>query len=485
MNLKGFKVAFKDLASGALLPASYEKTERFSNLPAKKGQPVTFDLKADGNLETKSYVHTLEISFQDEYDQSYTLEKKVYIPVRKAGDQVLDLALENVKIPVGVRSGNDFTVAFDLVNRSQSVLTNVTAKLEADAGFLAKSAPIQQGKQVAPGASYPFQFKLAAKSDLEGKSYPVKALITYTVGTGTEEQTYYEYLNVDLSGGSGKTTPKLIVSHYSYGQTAVMANQAFPLQLTFRNTNPDKPIHNIKVTLASGENTFTPVDASNSFFISTIKVGSSSTQTVELMADYSAKPKNYPVEIKMDYEDDEGKAYSQSDTISIPVMQEIIPRLSRIEIPPFTNLGMPTQLSLTIFNLGKAEIRNMFVSVTGENIVSDQGETYLGNLGEGSDTYFDGSITVNAVGEQKGTVLITYQDGAGKEFQLTHDFTIMVEEMPPMEPGMDGMPPMESPADQWIRWIKVGAGVLLGIGASIWGFRFYRNRKARKQAEKL
>lgn len=48
-------------------------------------------------------------------------------------------------------------------------------------------------------------------------------------------------------------------------------------------------------------------------------------------------------------------------------------------------------MSLTVFNIGKAEIRNIFVTITGDNITSDQGEVYLGNIGEGSDTYFDGN----------------------------------------------------------------------------------------------
>lgn len=485
MNVKEVKISFKDLASGALLPASYDKTVSFSSLESKKGHPITFDLKADGNLETKSYTHTLEVSFRDEYDKSYTLEKKVYIPVRKAGDQVLDLALENVKVPAIARAGSDFTVAFSLANRSQSVLKNVTAKLEADAGILAKSAPIQQAKVVDPGKSHLYTFKLASKSDIEGKSYPIKAVITYEVGSGTEQQTYYEYLDVEIGNASGKTTPKLIVSNYSYGNAAVMANKTFPLNLTFTNTNRGKPIYNVKVTLVSGENVFTPVDASNSFFISAVGAGANVTKAVNLIADYSAKPKNYPIEVKMDYEDDEGKAYSQSDTISVPVMQEIVPRLSKIEIPPMTTLQTPTQMSLTVFNIGKAEIRNIFVTVTGDNILSDQGETYLGNLGEGSDTYFDGSFTPTALGEQTGTIRITYQDGSGKEFELIHAFTTTVEDIPPMEPGMDGMPLEESPADKWIKWIKIGAGILLAAGISVWGRRYMKRRKARKQADQL
>ncbi len=485
MTLTDFKVSFKDLASGSLMPASYEKTETISSLEPRKGHRLTFDLKADGNLETKSYVQTLEIAFQDEYGKPHKVEKKVYIPVRKTSDQVLNLALENIKVPGTVIAGKEFTVGFSVANHSQSTLQNVTVKLEADAGFLAKSAPIQQAKVIEPNAAHAFSFKLFSKSDLESKSYPVKAIVTYVVGTGTAESTYYEYLNIDVGNSSGKTTPKVIVSNYSYGSGPVLANQEFPLKLSFTNTNQAKPIYNAKITLVSAENVFTPVNASNSFFISSIGAGGTISREIALMADYGAKPKNYPIEVKIDYEDAEGKALSQSDTISVPVMQELIPRLSKIEIPPFSNINTPTQMSLTVFNIGKAEIRNVFVTVTGDNITSDQGETYLGNIGEGSDTYFDGTFTPTALGEQKGTVRIKYQDGSGKEFEITHEFTTMVEEMPPMEPGMDGMPVEEPASAKYIGWIKIGAGILLMAGIGFFGYRFHKRRKSRKQADNI
>lgn len=482
--LKDIKASFKDLGSG-LYPAGGEQTASIRQLAEKRTQRISFELKADDKAETKSYMQTLELIYKDEYDKSYTIEKKVYIPVRKSTDQVLDLSFESINVPESVKAGTDFVVSFSLANNSQFSLQNVTAKLEADASILSKSAPVQQARKVEPGKSYPFSFKLFTKSELEGKSYPLKAVITYEVGTGNEQKTYYEYLNVDISNASGKTTPKVIVSNYTYGDGPVLANQSFPLTLTFSNTNQSKPIYNAKVTLVSGENIFTPVNASNSFFLSTIGAGGSVSKEVSLMADYSAKPKNYPIEVKMDYEDADGKAFSLSDTISIPVMQELVPRLSKIEIPAISNLNVPTQMSLTVFNIGKAEIRNIFVTITGENITSDQGETYLGNVGEGSDTYFDGTFTPTALGEQKGTVLIKYQDGSGKEFELVHEFTTTVEEMPPMDPGMEGMPPVESPADKWVKWIKIAAGVILGLIILVGGFKFLKNRKARKQAEKL
>ncbi len=482
--LKDIKVAFKDLGTG-LLPANGDRTATISQLAEKRTQRITFELKAEDKAETKSYVQTLELSYKDEYDKSYTLEKKVYIPVRKSTDQVLDLSLANIKVPGGAKAGSDFTVSFDLANHSQFVLQNVTAKLEADPGMLSKSAPVQQAKKIEAGKSYPFSFKLFSKSDLEAKSYPVKAVISYEIGTGNEQKTYYEYLNVDITGGSGKTTPRVMVSNYSYGSGPVLANQEFPLKLSFSNTNQSKPIYNAKITLVSAENIFTPVNASNSFFISTIGAGGTLTRDISLMADYAAKPKNYPVEVKIEYEDADGKAFTQSDTISIPVMQELVPRLSKIEIPTISNINTPTQMSLTVFNIGKAEIRNIFVTITGDNITSDQGEVYLGNIGEGSDTYFDGNFTPTALGEQKGTVHIKYQDGSGKEFEITHEFTTTVEEMPPMEPGMDGMPPEENPGDKWVKWIKIGAGLLLGVGVIFFGIRFYKRRKSLKQADKL
>lgn len=482
--LKEIKVSFKDLGTG-LYPAGADQIVPIAQLAAKNTQRVGFDLKADDKAETKSYAQTLEITFKDEYNKTYTTERKVYIPVRKTSDQMLDLSLESIIIPERAKAGSEFTVSFDLANHSQFNLQNVTAKLEVDAAILSKSAPIQQARIIEAGKSHGFSFKLFTKGDIEAKNYPIKALITYEVGSGNEQKSYYEYLNIEIGNASGKTTPKVIVSNYSYGGAPVLANSQFPLSLTFSNTNEAKPIYNAKITLVSAEAIFTPVNASNSFFIDTIGANGKVEKSVMLMADYGAKPKNYPIEVKIDYEDADGKAFSQSDTISIPIMQELVPRLSKIEIPGFANLNTPTQMSLTLFNIGKAEIRNIFVTIEGDNIVCDQGETYLGNLGEGSDTYFDGTFMPTALGEQKGIVRIKYQDGSGKEYELTHDFTVAVEEMPQMEPGMDGMPPMETPADKWIGRIKIGAGVvLLGIIGFV-GIRFFKAKKARKQAEKL
>lgn len=484
VTLKDIKASFKDLGAG-LYPSEGEQTASIRELLSKHTQRIYFELKADDKAETKSYAQTLELVFKDEYDKAYTIEKKVYIPVRKSTDQVLDLNFENIRVPGTIRAGSDFIVEFSLANHSQLSLQNVTAKLETDAGIMSKSAPVQQARKIDAGQSYPFSFKLFTKSDIEGKSYPVKAVITYEVGAGNEQKTYYEYLNVDIRNAAGKTTPKVIVSNYSYGDGPVLANQSFPLRITFTNTNQNKPVYNAKITLDSAEDVFTPVNASSSFFISSIRAGGSVTRDVYLKADYSAKPKNHPIEVKIDYEDDEGKALSLSDAISIPVMQELIPRLSKVEIPPVCNLNTPAQLSLTVFNIGKAEIRNIFMTVTGDHITSDQGETYLGNLGEGSDTYFDGSFTPTALGEQKGTIHLMYQDGSGEEFEIIHEFTTTVEEMPPLDPGMDGMPPVESPADKWIRWIKIGAGILLGAGIVFGGYRYMKRHNARKLAEKL
>ncbi len=92
----------------------------------------------------------------------------------------------------------------------------------------------------------------------------------------------------------------------------------------------------------------------------------------------------------MEYEDKEGKQYTTSDTVSVPVWQELKPRISKIQKPDFVEANMPTNISFDIYNIGKAQLRNIFVEVVGDNVIDQQGETYLGNLSEGSDTYFDG-----------------------------------------------------------------------------------------------
>lgn len=484
VDMKDVKVSFKDLTGADLLPLGGDQTESVPVLQSKHSFMAKFDLKADDKVETKSYLHTLEITYKDEYDKSYTIEKKVYIPTRKGSDQAVDMALENVQVPGGIRAGKDFTISFNVSNRSQIQLSNLAVKLETDAGLLAKSAPVQQVRSLGAGKSQGVQFRLYSKGDLESKTYPVKAIVTYEVGNSTDQKTYYEYLTVDIDNASGKTTPKLIVSNFSYGDVPVLAGKAFPLKISFANTNQAKPIYNIKITLVPAENIFTPVGTSNSFYISQIGAGQEVNRGVSLRPDYSAKPKNYPVEVKMDYEDETGKAFSMSDTISIAVKQDLVPRISKLEVAPTATLNTPNPVTLSIFNIGKAEIRNIFVSIQGDNLKDDQGEMYLGNLGEGSDTAFDGTFTPGAVGEQKGVIVIKYQDESGEIFEMKQDFKVTVQDAPPVDPNamQEGAPPQPE-GGGWIKYLKIGGGIAVLAAAAVFGFRFWKRRKDRKQVD--
>lgn len=73
--LKDITVSFKDLGGG-LLPAAGDRTVTIPTLAPKNTQRVSFELRAEEKVETKSYIQTLEFQYKDSYDKAYTAEKK-------------------------------------------------------------------------------------------------------------------------------------------------------------------------------------------------------------------------------------------------------------------------------------------------------------------------------------------------------------------------------------------------------------------------
>ncbi len=148
---------------------------------------------------------------------------------------------------------------------------------------------------------------------------------------------------------------------------------------------------------------------------------------------------------------------------------------------------MPTNISFDIYNIGKAQLRNIFVEVVGDNVIDQQGETYLGNLSEGSDTYFDGAVLFTAEGEQKATVVIKYQDDAGNEFRETKDIIANVE--PAMNYDEEFPPGFEEGFNEYetgmgmMSWVKWGVGFVVLIALIVGLVVFMKKRKARKQVE--
>lgn len=307
------------------------------------------------------------------------------------------------------------------------------------------------------------------------------------------------------SGGSGsdkiKNKPKLIIDKYGFEPSKPLAGEEFTMNLSFYNTNADKSVRNIKIFLTSQDtavsanptdtrspssSVFTPVDSSNTFFISYIEPGGTVQKSINLSTSPTLAAKNYSVIANFEYEDKDGNEYTAQELIGVPIVQETKLQTSDITLPPEAFMGMPLDGGIEFYNTGKDTLNNLMVKLEGD-FHTDTKPYYVGNFQSGTSDSFQFDLVPNKPGETKGKVIFTYEDSTGKEQTFEKEFALGVSEQPQMSPEeMEANMQMEGGMEQPKKGlltplnIGIGAAALAGIGAFV-----YKKRKNKKEQEDL
>ncbi|MDR2903205.1 MAG: hypothetical protein LBU77_01670, partial [Clostridiales bacterium] len=383
---------------------------------------------------------------------------------------------------------------------------------------------VQQILTLDPGESKDVSFSFAPNAVSKTQNYSIEFKIDYENGvenetdTGTVKETdsFVQYASVDIVNTKAdeeadedddkktKSLPKIIVSKYKADPAIVQAGQEFSLDLTFQNTHSTKSVHNIKALLTvplnqDGEktvNVFSPIDASNTFFVDSIAPKGTSDQYIRLSTVPDAVAKNYVLVIQFDYEDADGNQITQTEEVGVNVRQTAQLELGEIPMPTNGIVEQPMEVGFSVQNTGQMTLNNLKVKITGENFRTSDAEVIFGNFKSGQFDDYYGTFVPTAAGEQKVQVVVSYDEETGEHVEKTEEFTILVEEMQAMEDprgdmmmnpdgveiGPDGMP-IEGESggiigflqNNWI-WI-VAAGAVVVIAAVAAGIVIVRKRR--------
>lgn len=312
--------------------------------------------------------------------------------------------------------------------------------------------------------------------------------------------------------GSVKNKPKLIISNYQLEPAMAKAGENFTINLTFLNTNEEKSVNNIKITLNGGEQSatadgkqqqgsvFTPVNSSNTFYIGKISPQETATKQITLRVVPNAVAQSYTVKVDFEYEDGDGNQFTAQELIGVPVVQQA--KILIGEIPPITaSVGEPVSLDLDFYNTGKDTLSTFMVTLEGEGFEADEYRQFVGNFAPGASDRFSTMITATEPGKISGKLVFTYEDSTGAQQREERAFEGEVMEMGgidgegkvdpetgfPIDPetGMVIDPKTGMPLNQgswWknpILWCIVAALVILGT------VLFLRRRKKKKEQQDL
>ena len=195
-----------------------------------------------------------------------------------------------------------------------------------------------------------------------------------------------------------------------------------------------------------------------------------------------AQAKTYTLTANFEYEDNKGEAYTATELIGVPVIQQSKLEIGELSVFSEAYMGQQAPVSVEFFNTGKVTLYNMMVKLEGD-FQTENGSYYIGNFASGSSEYFEGMVIPTMAGELTGDIVFSYEDSTGEEQEVRKPFTLNVMEDAPMpEFPDDGFPPEDEGGGMLSKIIKSpllwGAIVII---AGIVGFAIFRKKKKQKE----
>ncbi len=468
-----FSNVYASITPGEKMSLSNAPVEqRIGNIEKGASQSVTFPLFVESSHPGGNIPITFNVKGTDPSGKEATFTITEYVTVN-AGSSLADrLNIINIQNPSSVAVDQNFNLKFSVQNNSAQAAKNIKVTVEPTAPIVNRTKNIFV-VDLAAGESKAFDVQMFAVGggEMQSQNYPIK-ITAETTGTDASSVVQYTGVFVD-AGSSSKTVPQIIITNYTYGDSAVIANQAFPLSLVLKNTNTSQTLKNIKVSLTAEEGIFIPHNTSNSFYIDKIGPGASINKTIELMTKPDAPEKTVSITVDMSYEDSKGNPVTVKDTISVPVVQERRLVIDDIVPTDIFFVGEAANISVQYYNMGKNTLNNLVISAEGDFDFPQSTKMFVGKLDAGKNDFYDFQFIPLTAGESSGKVIFTFEDSAGKQIVVEKAFKIVAEEMVPIDPSEEIVEP-QSPGI--LRYV-IGGVVLIAV---IGGVLIYRKRRSKK-----
>ncbi len=469
-------------------------------LSAGGEESIYYDIEVSPKAKSDTYELTVTNEYTDTNGNKYKADSKIYIPVEGKDSAAIELEVDNLNHNHVITAGNDMDITFDIKNNGIVDAEKVIVSIRYPGDFIPTSTPKQIIKNLNVGEveSLKFDFKSKTDSSTQYNDFFV-VLDYYADATSDDTSKYEEYFGVMVEGKTSLGRPKIIVKNYAIEDADVaMAGQEFVMNVDLYNTSSSDEIKNIKVKMESDDGVFSPVDSSSSFFVEYLGRQETKTIPLKFKTKVDAGVKVYNITLTMEYEDGKGNAYDSQEqpykeveTLGIQVSQPIRLELSEPTIPYDAMVGVPSDIEMEFFNMGKSPMYNMMVKLEGNFQV--QGSNYfVGNFESGRSEYFAATIIPETEGEAVGKLIFEYEDALGNIEKLEQELNFFVAnagEMGNMDEFAEGdftneFPEGEFPGDEEKKpydWKLILIVLVLGtvVGVVIYN----KKRKAKLLAE--
>ena len=490
-SFSGGQVSVTDINSAGLL----EVTVQIKGLKYK-GTGNTLKLLAGywGSPGQQDYVD-VSITECKEY------EEPTYEPTEPSTPDPLPAPkaiISRSELASSIKANQEITVPVYVKNIGSTTMQSPVIQFTpSDSLMLPGSSSMMQLKNIAPGKTESVDVRVRALGTITGANQSLDATLTFdyfnrvsTVSGSSEGKIIIpaKVKKTDDESQEDATVdspvPNIIITGFDYGGESVAAGSAFGLNIKFMNTNRKLSVENLVVTIDGGEG-FAINGSTNTFYFDKIKPGKTKQIHVPMKALNTLTNGVQPVtaSFKYEYVDHQKRSSVTSDLkVSIPVYQPDKFEITKPTVPVVVYAGEETSLSLNYVNKSKGEISNVEASIEGDVDTAAPVQN-IGNLEAGKSGTIAFAVTPSEPGETRFTIKVTYEDGNGTVKTRVFPVVMNVEEMEPIDPGMDEPMPEEDEGGG-VKWpIIIGIAVLALIAALLIIKKKKKAAAARKEAE--
>ena len=408
------------------------QTKKVSNISGGKTKKVYFGITSDKSIKSGIYELTGKISYFDEEGNSYNVDSPIYLNLNGVNESDMNLSINDLKYNSEINTGNDLDISFNVENKGLVNFEKVEISLVYPNQMISKTPKkiILNDFKMNDIEKCDFKILVNEKTASDNYDFFIKVNGYLDKSDEVANYTFDNYFGVFVKGASEKGRPKLIVDNYFFDGDNVLAGKEFPLTLFIKNTSDVQTVKNIKVSIQSSENVFMPVNTSSSFFIDEILTNTTVEKTIILKTTPDANVKTYNLSIKMQYEDSEGNAYdsegnllSETDDLSISVLQPIRLETSDITMPFEFYIGTAANLEVEFYNMGRSAMSNMMIKTEGDFDIQN-GSYFKGDFQPGGSDYFSTTIIPSKEGLSEGKIIFSFEDAVGNITEIEKEFEI-------------------------------------------------------------
>jgi len=371
-----------------------------------------------------------------------------------------------------VEMGENFTLSMDIYNQGETQASNLVVEFSGTDFLPRSTGGLQAVSYLEVGRYADIDQPMVASWDLWGKTVgTIGVKLSYTDTHGNAYSDNFT-LTINLAAPSSSSLtrtptptttaaprPQMMIQSYATDVDPLQPGTVFSLTLDIMNLGSGDA-RAMTMVLGGGVTTetasgtpvpggvsgsgadltnFAPLGSSNLLYLGDVGVGSGLRATMKLIVNVNAQPGAYPLKVSFVYDDTRGTRLVDDQVITLLVYSMPQMDIGFYRDPGVLFAGQPNSLPLQVTNLGKKTVVMGNMTVTSADADVTNNVSLVGALEPGGYFTLDSMVIPMQAGALEIMVTINYTDDFNQARTIQQSLSLLVEEMPTMDPMLEGM----------------------------------------------